>query len=455
MKKNIVLLLAFCLLQWSHTRAQTILQPCKEGAALITAIRTTYTPNQVLGYDTGRDSMYGRLDVVNGTLECIYTGYQIAMPASVVLTPRPTCNAGGINAEHTFPQSMGAATGPPESDLHHLHPCKSNVNSARGNLPYGNIPTNSITHWYIGTSNLTTAPTSGIPTYSKLGNGEFEPRDIKKGNIARGMFYFMTIYEAQVLAAAGGAAFWDGMKNDLLAWHYADPVDASERARSQRIKTWQGNENPFILDSTLARRAFFLPSASYATGSSSCFLPVELVSFQGKINEKYADLTWETASELHNKGFEIEESHDAKNWLTLAFVPAKGNTTAQNVHHNYQFSTRLDEQNAETTHYFRLRQIDVDGTTHLSNVVSLVEEQKGQAVQIYPNPTHSNLKIEWAQNTTASAEITVFDMLGKAWIQSTTENNQQNIDVLELPNGVYWLQIQQNGKIERVKFLKQ
>ncbi|MFM2269484.1 MAG: hypothetical protein RL757_2925, partial [Bacteroidota bacterium] len=312
MKKFLFSFLYIFILHISiFAQTQTIIEPCKQGTSLVSTLRTTYTPTLTLGYNRARDSMYKTLDVTSGDLTCIYTGYTAVLPATTVpdSTYRARALARNINAEHTFPQSKGAGAEPAQSDLHHLHPSRIDVNADRGNLPFAIIPNASVTKWYLFGNQQTTIP-SNPSIYSRGNATVFEPRDSKKGNIARGIFYFMTIYESAV-TAAGGVTFFDGMKNDLLTWHYADPVDASEWARAQKIKTWQGNDNPFILDSSLARRAFFLPSATYTTGSASCFLPVELVFFDAKKAAENIDLMWETASETNNKGFEIEQSFDA------------------------------------------------------------------------------------------------------------------------------------------------
>ncbi|MDC0480576.1 endonuclease, partial [Candidatus Marinimicrobia bacterium] len=77
---------------------------------------------------------------------CVYTGYTITLDT----TQDPSTNAyeQGINCEHTYPQSMGASEEPQKSDMHHLFPCKSNVNSSRGNDPYAEIPDEDTDTWY-------------------------------------------------------------------------------------------------------------------------------------------------------------------------------------------------------------------------------------------------------------------------------------------------------------------
>ncbi len=452
MKKKLFSILCIFISHISvFAQTQIIIEPCKQGTNLITALRASYTPTLTLGYNRARDSMYKTLDVTSGNLTCIYTGYTAVLPATTVpdSTYRARALARNINAEHTFPQSKGAGAEPAQSDLFHLHPSRVDVNADRGNLPFAIISNAAVTNWYLLGNQQTSIP-SNPSIYSRGNATVFEPRDSKKGNIARGIFYFMTIYESAV-TAAGGTTFFDGMKADLLTWHYADPVDAAEWARLQKIKTWQGNDNPFVLDSSLARRAFFLPSATYTTGSASCYLPVELVFFEAKKQEENIYLTWETASETNNKGFEIEQSFDAKHWSPIGFVAAKENQYERKKY-NFQWKNVLSNRQKTNTYYFRLNQIDLDQTAHLSKTVSVWVENESNSLQVYPNPAHNVLNLLSKNGELNSSNMIIFDGLGKIWQQNTTA---ENIDISELPTGFYWLQIENEGKIARVKFLKQ
>ena len=241
--------------------AQTVLFPGLEGQPLLDAVRAQYRPPAVLGYDVARDSLFAREQRLTGSLTCVYTGF------SVVLTPGadPSTDAfaRGINTEHTFPQSMGASVEPSKSDLHHLFPVKDNVNSVRNNHPYAEIPDDQTDGWYRFAASQSTVPGAFLEQWSEIDNAHpnplfrarFEPREDHAGNAARATFYFRAIYPERV-AAAGSDEFFEVQRATLLQWAREDAVDAPERARSAYIASKQGTENPFVLDSTLARRAF-------------------------------------------------------------------------------------------------------------------------------------------------------------------------------------------------------
>src|SRR5690606_28412198 len=81
------------------------------------------------------------------------------------------------NREHTWPQSYGADSGPANSDMHHLYPCRGNVNSQRSNNYFDDLPQ--------GVESL-------LAPGNRLTADAWEPRDADKGKIARGMFYMET-----------------------------------------------------------------------------------------------------------------------------------------------------------------------------------------------------------------------------------------------------------------------
>jgi hypothetical protein len=96
-------------------------------------------------------------------------------------------------------------------------------------------------------------------------------------------------------------------------------------------------------------------------------LPVELVSFTGARAGEAVNLKWQTATEINNMGFEIERSQDALFWSKIGFV--EGNNTTNSPKY-YSF---VDKTRAKEKLYYRLKQIDNDGTSEYSNVVEVAE----------------------------------------------------------------------------------
>ena len=233
-----------------------VLFPGITGYALADSVVKYYKSSSNLGYDAGRDTLYGVIDKIDGYLTCVYSGYSIYMVAGQ--DPSTYAYANDINCEHTWPQSLGA-TGLGEGDLHHLYPTEVDVNSARGNLPFGEVADASTSRWYYNNSYITSIPSVNKDLYSELLTSvRFEPREDHKGNASRSMFYFYTMYKSQYIALDTDTSFWKGQIDTLLAWHYRDIVDSRELTRTNKIATYQQNKpNPFIIDTTLARRIYF------------------------------------------------------------------------------------------------------------------------------------------------------------------------------------------------------
>lgn len=134
-----------------------------------------------------------------------------------------------INVEHTWPQSKfgGRDRGMQKSDLHHLFPTDSQLNSTRGNHPFGEVE---------HPSKVLKCQISKIGRNSK-GQTVFEPPNAHKGNVARALFYFSIRYDLKI----------DATQEEVLrAWHKQDPVDEEEFIRNEEIQEIQGNLNPFI-----------------------------------------------------------------------------------------------------------------------------------------------------------------------------------------------------------------
>jgi len=222
---------------------------------LLEFVQLNYTPSSTLGYNPARDILYSIIDIKPGNqLSGIYSDYTITLDPE--LDPSTDAYHKGINCEHTFPQSYGSGDEPQRSDMHHLFPCKSNVNSSRNNHPFGEIPDEDTDNWYYSNIVAHSVPSSNRDMYAEKENDgvdRFEPREAVKGDIARAMFYFYCIYND-----AADDAFFEGQKDVLLQWHHQDPADDDEIERTWQIAEYQHDlPNPFIIDETLAERIWF------------------------------------------------------------------------------------------------------------------------------------------------------------------------------------------------------
>lgn len=199
----------------------------KTGQVLLAALKQAVSAHKDLGYDGARDAMFKDVDDLDNdnVVECVYTGRTVAN-----VTNRGTAyqNGKGLNAEHTWPQSKGAE-GAAKADLHHLFSTDCVANSTRGSFPFGTVASQD---WAEGGSRRGT---------DAQGRIVFEPRPEHRGNVARALLYFYTVY--------GQRASLDNFRVEeetLKRWHVEDPVDAAEKARNELVFKIQGNRNPYV-----------------------------------------------------------------------------------------------------------------------------------------------------------------------------------------------------------------
>ena len=224
-----------------------------DSSELINYLNNNYKTNTVLSYNNARDILYSEVDknLNNNQVKCIYTNYYTTLPNNV--DPSTYLYENGMNCEHLWPQSLGAGSSPMKSDMHHLRPCKENANSYRSNKAFGNSPDNSTSNWLWLANNHSYIPSNNIDQYSENNSSVFEPREDVKGDVARIMFYFYTIYTSEA-----DNNFFNTQKDILYQWHLNDPANDEEINRTWLIANYQNNiPNPFILDNTLIYRCYF------------------------------------------------------------------------------------------------------------------------------------------------------------------------------------------------------
>jgi len=228
-----------------------------------------------LGYNEARRKMYGFIDNHNDTITCVYSGFwQLNDFGNEVTFPNP------INTEHTVPQSFFNQAEPMRSDIHAIFPTFLNWNSERGNSPLSDIPDSNTERWMRDDDSQGNVPNSNIDEYSEsISNSVFEPREDHKGNAARAIMYFYTMYPqvGQITSVAS--------VETLCAWHAADPPDAREIARNDGTEQYQGNRNPYIDLPQLAERAWGCTVTSTTAPEEN---PADLVIAPNPFNGRFA-----------------------------------------------------------------------------------------------------------------------------------------------------------------------
>lgn len=199
-------------------------------------------------------------------------------------------------------------------------------------------------------------------------------------------------------------------------------------------------------------------SALTGIGSSSGFvakffpatpLPINLISFKGNSVGNTNLLQWTTSSENGSDHFEIERSSDGILFSKIASIEASGNSLS-----NQQYSV-IDEYPLNNFNYYRLRQIDQDGEFSYSTIITIKNNAHKVSINIYPNPTTSNITIDLGKNYD-NVTVVISDIHGKKISESA--HTQSHLIALKInaPAGVYFIRVMSsNEMIVTQKIIKQ
>ncbi|WP_460970271.1 Ig-like domain-containing protein, partial [Pontibacter aydingkolensis] len=183
-------------------------------------------------------------------------------------------------------------------------------------------------------------------------------------------------------------------------------------------------------------------------------LPVELVYFTASVTTNGALLKWLTASETDNDRFEIERSRDGKAFTKIGTVNGNG-TSNRSI--KYAFT---DVQPLADVSYYRLKQVDYDGTSKYSKTISIQNNRLSThaVLQAYPNPFNKTLLVTITAPLAEQAVLTLYNLQGRVLLSIPVEL-QQNInnfelDTQELPTGIYILKVTSTTTDITTKLLK-
>jgi hypothetical protein len=147
----------------------------------------------------------------------------------------------------------------------------------------------------------------------------------------------------------------------------------------------------------------------YSNGSVQPPLPVELARFTASTSGESVDLRWSTTSEDNNAGFDVERSTDGETFTTIGFEPGVGTTEEAQ---SYRFVD--GDAPFSTTLFYRLRQVDTDGTFEYSPVVEVQVTPSAVALlPVAPNPVSASARLRYELPEATTVRLQVFDLLGR------------------------------------------
>ncbi len=222
------------------------------------------------------------------------------------------------------------------------------------------------------------------------------------------------------------------------------------------------------LTSLVAGQTYYLRIYSYSTTATGTFtmtlagaaLPVAIVNFKGEKIGTQNVLSWTTASEVNNAGFEIQRSADGTNFSKLAFIDTKANNGNSSQALTYSYT---DIKPFTSNGYYRLKQLDKDGKLSLSEIVLIkgVKPSKLELVSVYPNPAINTINIGLVTPKADKITFVISDITGKIVISKSANvisgDSNLQLDITALAKGTYTVKaVCANGCETAIsKFVKQ
>lgn len=193
----------------------------------------------------------------------------------------------------------------------------------------------------------------------------------------------------------------------------------------------------------------------YRGADEATTIPVELLSFNASVESNKVTLSWTTATETNNYGFEVLRKQTNSEWEKIGFVAGAGNSVSLNT---YRYT---DNNLTPGIYSYRLKQIDYSGTYKnydLTETVKIGVPEKFELMQNYPNPFNPGTVINYQLTVNSKVTIKVYDIIGKEVATLVNEEKPAGYHSVEfkadgLSSGVYYYQMKSGDFVEIKKMM--
>jgi hypothetical protein len=248
--------------------------------------------------------------------------------------------------------------------------------------------------------------------------------------------------------AAYGSTFNIDISNDATTWTTVNSVIGNASTTNDIPISGSGR---YVRMYGISRATSFGYSIYEFQVFGQAVLPITLVYFKAlNENNDSVSLRWETSMQSNNSYFEVQRSPDGKNFTTISRVDGAGYASGPV---NYSVSDRspLDGFN-----YYRLKQVDLDRhSTYSGSAAIEINRQGAEGITVYPNPVKDLLYIA-SRPSDQILKVRLYDAMGAAI--NTYQNDQGTqmltISVIDLPHGIYFLQVFTSNSTKTIKVVK-
>lgn len=178
---------------------------------------------------------------------------------------------------------------------------------------------------------------------------------------------------------------------------------------------------------------------------NNCLLPVELLHFYGRKETRNNVLYWGTASELNANYFSIEYAIDGINFESVGSLASQavGGNSATALYYNYAHRP----ENNNKTAYYRLRQVDFDGSFSYSQIVAIEGDEGSSDINLYPNPAKGELNLQ-VNASMIGQPLKIINTLGQTMLSGSVTNEYNKLNINNLAAGLYILLLN-DGEIKK------
>ncbi len=266
-----------------------------------------------------------------------------------------------------------------------------------------------------------------------------------------------------ILNSPNGGEDWEANSTHMISWTSSGVGSVNIDYSTDNGATWNRIVSSYTADSavyawripdTLATKCLIRISAAGTTDipisvisdsllSIENSLPVELVSFSAAMQNGIINLSWTTATEKNNYGFEVQRKYTAGDWQDIGFVKSQGNSLSIT---NYSYQDNLDTSAFVGVIYYRLKQMDLNGNAQYLKQTEINIDILPKSYSLfnnYPNPFNPSTVIKYALPVDSRVTVKVYNIVGQL-VKTLVNFNQTagehkvlfNAD--GLPSGVYF-----------------
>ncbi|MBC7887158.1 MAG: M4 family metallopeptidase [Ferruginibacter sp.] len=277
--------------------------------------------------------------------------------------------------------------------------------------------------------------------------------------------YVRFYYNTQDLNDVNGNSFYTAIPHDKLVFfktstgnpdpdtYFAGATDFTSytNGAAPGLTTWKYTQ----IDANVHRAEFMVDhfsgggAGSTQDGTAVVILPVELLSFDARLNGNKTLLNWSTAIEINTDYFEVQRSADGIQFTGFAKVPAAGNSSTQKKY------SATDGHPSGGNNYYRLKIVDKDGKIKYSSTRLIVFDKNYARVNIYPSPAKSIINIE-GNFKSRVVNVHIFDATGKLLLkQNKTNAAIIEVNINGLAAGTYIVKTDDGHETTNSRFIKE